>query len=260
MIINNKQELFIITMTTPIKYSIKIIPYFIYENKQTKSKDLYMLLGKDSKWKEWTPIGGRREVNEAGDLESVLHCLSREIYEETKELLELKKINLDKCIVKEFETKFRHGLLKTIFIFVRLNSMKDIKEKIKLFTSKNRDLKLKRKYIHWKIFFEMDELQFIKVNDDKFFTLTFNTFLDLQKNKQYYTKFDNIFYEDIVDTFKNFLDEYKFDTREYLYPRFDPKFLQGILSILPDCRYINDIITNLFTVLEKNKNVCSNCF
>jgi hypothetical protein len=242
-----------------IKYSIKLIPYFIYEKFDVK--DLYLLLGKDGRWKEWTAIGGMfdNNDNDINENNCILNCLNREINEETKELLELKNLNLQKCIKIKYKTEFIKYTLYSIIVFVRLNSMKQIKDKIKFFNTYNTNNFIKNKYPNtWRKYFELEDLQFVKVNDMKFYDSIYNTFNYLYLNKHKY-KFDLIFYNDLI----NFFSNYKFKVSKFvdvMLPKFDPKFLQGLFLLIPFNFYIEDFIPHLFNILNDNKNVCCNCF
>jgi hypothetical protein len=103
--------------------------------------------------------------------------LNREINEETKELLELKNLNLQKCIKIKYKTEFIKYTLYSIIVFVRLNSMKQIKDKIKFFNTYNTNNFIKNKYPNtWRKYFELEDLQFVKVNDMKFYDSIYNTF------------------------------------------------------------------------------------
>lgn len=256
--------------------AVRIIPFVLNDDKSVS-----LLLGVDKHYLELTPFGGSCNEEKGScsrkDTSTLKKCLTRELTEESKYLL-----NLDK-IVDFVNCKHIHYVAKLMWANMHNNIyfshwIGSDKETIKTyFNDKKRDDRLLKKLTlegkdkkEIKSYFEMETIDFIPVNYDIFGTYIYNTIQDFHHREKMYSK-DKANYNQIINTFSTILKNYPMDNnteKEHLEKtdrhRFDPRFLIGLVDSVADYfrnqykyKNIDDIVDDILLYIKGMKNGCS---
>jgi len=219
--------------------ALRIVPYYF-----DSYNKINILLGLDSKYKEWTPFGGTCDMKtKCVDFtsEEVYTCLNRELNEESKELLQLDPdFNFNNCSYMEYLVNFGnpvHTSVHNRVYFVEFTGMNNSLKRHKFlnnFRSTKRDLELqqqlkeRRKKI--KAYFEIEDVEFIQLNG-KFREYVDNTYRADRPGNKKESKIDPYFFKGLIDSFN----------------------LEGI-----EIKNTNDLIDNLARKIRESR--CQNNF
>ena len=254
----------------PIKEwcSTRIIPFIIKDN------DISILLGLDSKYKEYTPFGGKCDLKPTTscsrqNTDVLKQCLSRELSEESKELINLDKtVDFVNCNYIHYITRLQFGNYHNNVYFAKWESDDNIDKILKKFKDQTYEQKLidrlKNKGIQdTRVYFEMSDIAFIPINK-VFGDMIYNTIQNIHESKKQLQK--------NVSSYRNlefFLGElmysypYELNYRKKEGSSFDPNFLVGLIEGLMkhwNLKYkykkIDHIIKDLYDYI-KSINTCS---
>lgn len=252
--------------TTTEICSVKLIPYLKHNNK------LCILLGLDSQFKELTPLGGtcldRIACNKI-PADKLKACLSRELDEESKSLLDLDNIlDFEKCKVMSTSNELEWGEIHHRTYFAELN-LSDTEERnlealhtlLNTFQDPTFNKALEQKLIHQnknrKNYFEMSQLVLVTLDDDHFYNMIHATIQHVQLFKEEAMKLDRKLSSSIDNILKRFFKEHPFDVKKYnpSITRLDPRLLCWIIQSLQltnDKIYksINDLIDDFISYLK----------
>lgn len=245
----------------------RIVPYTL-----DKNGEISILLGLDSKYKEWTPWGGNCSKQQGScdrqDTSFLKTCLARELSEESKRLVNLNKtVDFVNCQYIHYIIRTNWSDLHNNIYFAKWIG-NDKETILKYFNDKERDKRLHKKLEKEnkdvKSYFEMDTINFISLNYNVFGEYIYNTIQHFHSQEDMYRK-DKVFYNQITDVFSALLREYPKDNElgNTDTKRFDPRFLLGIINSVADYfgnkynyKNINDIVDD-FKSYIKNMKTCS---
>lgn len=248
--------------------SVKLIPYVKYDTKINLSKrnKLCILLGLDAKYKELTPLGGTcidRIPCNVIPTEKLKACLSRELDEESKGLLNLDNIlDFKNCKSMSNFNDLEWGRIYHLTYFTELKLHSD---NLHILLDKFQDpifnKELSNKLIlqnkSRKNYFEMSQLVLVTLDDDHFYNMIYLTIQHAQLFKEETMKLDHKLSDSIDRTLKYFYKEHPFDVKKYNpnITRLDPRLLCWIVQSLQQKYHkiynsINDLIDNFIDFLK----------
>jgi len=250
--------------------AVRIVPYTI-----AGDGTISLLLGLDTKYKEWTPMGGSCNESKGScsrkETSELKTCLSRELAEESKELIDLNKtVDFVNC-------KFVHYVVKLAWANMHNNIyfshwIGDDKETIiNHFNDEERDRSLRKRLQsegkNQKVissYFEMDKLEFIPVTYEVIGEYIYNTIQDFYKLEDMYRK-DKEFYEQVGNTFSALFKKYpKKDNGNTNGKRIDPRFLLGLMEAMSDYfsnefkyNHVDNIVDDIVRYIRGIQKGCS---
>lgn len=236
--------------------AVRIIPFKI-----DSKGEINLIMGLDTKWKEWTPFGGACTGKDKASpcyrktTSELRQCLSRELTEESKQLIDLyKTVDFVNCKYIHYIINLHWGSIHNNIYLAEWTGDDRLNEVMKKFRDpsydKNLRYSLSKSGEDEKAFFEMSDIGSIKLNYDVFGEYLYNTIQDIHKNISSFRK-DREFYKQLEYVMGGLLDNYKYKQMENTDgKRFDPRFIVGLIQSTENYLMMRDSFKKIEKVID----------